>query len=183
MRINPEETQCMIIDMQERLMPAMKDRAACEERAVMLIKGLRILDIPMMITQQYTKGLGDSIPEIYEAAGTKEYFDKRSFSCLREETILDELEKNRSLGRKNVLVCGTESHVCVLQTCIDLKARGFQPVLVTDAIASRKKQDKKIALQRAVQEGILLTTAEAVLFELTVDSRHPKFREISVLVK
>ena len=71
----------------------------------------------------------------------------------------------------------------MLQTCIDLKALGYQPILVTDAIASRKESDKAIALQRAVQEGILLTTAESVLFELTVDSRHPKFKEISKLVK
>lgn len=183
MRILPEEAQCMIIDMQERLMPAMNGRKDCEDRALMLIRGLRVLEIPMMITQQYTRGLGGSIPEVYEAAGTTEYFDKRTFSCTKDEAILKALETNREAGRKFVLVCGTEAHVCVLQTCIDLKALGFQPVLVTDAIASRKKQDKKIALQRAVQEGILLTTAESLLFELTVDSRHPRFREISALVK
>ena len=183
MRILPEETQCMIIDMQERLMPAMNGRKACEDRALMLIRGLRVLDIPMLITQQYTKGLGGSIPEVYEAAGTTDYFDKRTFSCTKDEAILAALEEKRAAGRKNVLVCGTEAHVCVFQTCLDLKALGFQPVLVTDAIASRKKTDKKIALQRAVPEGILLTTAEAILFELTVDSRHPRFREISALVK
>ena len=166
MRILPEETQCMIIDMQERLMPAMNGRKACEDRALMLIRGLRVLDIPMLITQQYTKGLGGSIPEVYEAAGTTDYYDKRTFSCTKDEAILAALEEKRAAGRKNVLVCGTEAHVCVFQTCLDLKALGFQPVLVTDAIASRKKTDKKIALQRAVQEGILLTTAEAILFEL-----------------
>lgn len=180
MRILPEETQCMIIDMQERLMPAMNGRKACEDRALMLIRGLRVLDIPMLITQQYTKGLGDSIPEVYEAAGTKEYFDKRTFSCTKDGAILAALQENE---RGNVLVCGTEAHVCVLQTCIDLKELGYNPVLVTDAIASRKKSDKKIALQRAVQEGILLTTAEAILFELTLDSRNPVFRQISQLVK
>ena len=180
MRILPEETQCMIIDMQERLMPAMNGRKDCEDRALMLIRGLKLLEIPMLITQQYTKGLGDSIPEVYEAAGTKEYFDKRTFSCAQDEAIMDALKK---CGRKNVLVCGVEAHVCVLQTCIDLKDAGFRPILVTDAIASRKKSDKKIALQRAVQEGILLTTAEAILFELTLDSRNPVFRQISQLVK
>ena len=134
----------------------------------------------MLITQQYTKGLGDSIPEVYEAAGTKEYFDKRTFSCTKDGAILAALQENE---RGNVLVCGTEAHVCVLQTRIDLKELGYNPVLVTDAIASRKKSDKKIALQRAVQEGILLTTAEAILFELTLDSRNPVFRQISQLVK
>lgn len=183
MRILPENTQCMVIDMQERLMPAMNDREFCEERALMLIRGLRILDIPLMITQQYTKGLGGSIPAVCEAAGTDEYFEKNAFSCAREEKILAALKSGLRAGRENILVCGTEAHVCVLQTCIDLKSLGFQPVLVTDAIMSRKKEDKRIALQRAVQEGLLLTTAEAILFELMLDTGNPKFREISKLVK
>ena len=180
MRILPEQTQCMLIDLQERLLPAMSSREQCEERALLLAKGLKILDIPMLITQQYTKGLGMSVPGVYEAAGTQDFYDKRTFSCVQDEDIMSELKER---GRKNVLVCGVEAHVCVLQTCIDLKALGYQPILVTDAIASRKESDKAIALQRAVQEGILLTTAESVLFELTVDSRHPKFKEISKLVK
>ena len=180
MRILPEDSQCMIIDMQEKLMPTMTRREACEDRALMLIRGLKVLDIPMLITQQYTKGLGMSIPAVYEAAGTDAFFDKRAFSCAKDEAILAALEAR---NRKTVLVCGVESHVCVLHTCIDLKALGYQPVIVTDAVSSRKKSDKKTALRRAEQEDILLTTAESLLFELTVDSRHPKFKEISALVK
>lgn len=180
MRIIPEETQCMVIDMQEKLMAAMYNEEDCAERAVMMVAGLKALEVPVLITQQYTKGLGPTIPEVYEAAGSKEYFDKRTFSCMKDEAILEEVKKR---GRRNVLICGTEAHVCVLQTCIDLKEMGFQPILVTDAIASRKKRDKRVAQIRAEQEGILLTTAESILFELTVDSRNPKFREISKLVK
>lgn len=180
MRIHPEQTQCMVIDMQERLMAAMYNQEDCADRAVMLINGLKTLEIPILITQQYTRGLGPSIPGVYEAAGTEEYFDKHAFSCMKDEAIYAEV---KGRGRKNVLVCGTEAHVCVLQTCIDLKELGFQPILVVDAIASRKQRDKRVAQMRAMQEGILLTTAEAVLFELTVDSRSPKFREISRLVK
>lgn len=180
MRIIPAETQCMIIDMQEKLVPAMFNKEACEDRVCMLARGLNLLEIPMLITQQYTKGLGGSLPSVYEAAGTKEFFDKRTFSCAQDENIVAALQKK---NRKNVLICGTEAHVCVLQTCIDLKALGFQPILVIDAIASRKKSDLKAAIKRAMQEGVIITTAEAVLFELTVDSRHPKFRDISNVVK
>ena len=180
MRILPEETQCMIIDMQEKLVPAMFNKKECEDRVVMLARGLNILEIPLLITQQYTKGLGGSLPSVYEAAGTEEFFDKRTFSCAKDDAIVAALEKK---NRKNVVICGTEAHVCVLQTCIDLKELGYQPILVIDAIASRKKSDKKAAIQRAIQEGILITTAEAILFELTVDSRNPKFREISNVVK
>ena len=180
MRIKPEETQCMVIDMQEKLLPAMYNRKDCENRVAMLVRGLRALEVPFMLTQQYTKGLGNTVQEIYDAAGSEEFFDKRTFSCAQDEAIVAALKER---GRKNVLICGTEAHVCVLQTCIDLKEMGYQPILVTDAIASRKKNDHKLAMKRAIQEGVLLTTAEAVLFELTVDSRNPKFREISNLVK
>ena len=180
MRILPEKTQCLLIDFQEKLLPAMSGRELCEDRAVMLAKGLKLLDIPMIITQQYTKGLGMSVPGIYEAAGTEKYFDKRTFSCGQDDAIKKAIHEN---ARLNVLVCGVEAHVCVLQTCIDLKARGFNPILVVDAIASRRESDKNVAIQRAVQEGILLTTSESALFELTVDSQHPKFKEISKLVK
>lgn len=180
MRIIPAETQCMIIDMQEKLVPAMFNKEACEDRVCMLARGLNLLEIPMLITQQYTKGLGGSLPSVYEAAGTEEFFDKRTFSCAQDDNIVAALQKK---NRKNVLICGTEAHVCVLQTCIDLKALGFQPILVIDAIASRKKSDLKAAIKRAMQEGVIITTAEAVLFELTVDSRHPKFRDISNVVK
>ncbi len=180
MRINPEETQAVFIDLQEKLMPAMFGAEMCEERAEMLLRGLRVLDVPFLITQQYTKGLGNSVPGIIEAAGTDDYFDKRTFSCVKDEAIFDEI---CGRNRRFVLIAGTEAHVCVLQTCIDLVEAGFQPVLAVDAIASRRESDKEIAILRAQQEGVLLTTAEAVLFELTVDSRHPKFKEISKLVK
>ena len=179
MRILPEETGAVVIDMQEKLMMAMNETKVCEEKAAMLLKGLQVLSIPTVIVQQYTKGLGHTLPSLYEAAGTTEYCEKASFSCCRNKAILDKLE---SMG-KNILVMGTEAHICVLQSCIDLKAAGFQPVMVVDAVASRREADKKIAIERAIQEGILVTTAEAVLFELTLDSTNPCFKAISKLVK
>lgn len=180
MRILPEETGAVVIDMQEKLMMAMNETKACEEKAAMLLKGLQVLSIPTVIVQQYTKGLGHTLPSLYEAAGTTEYCEKASFSCCRNKAVLDKLE---SMGKKNILVMGTEAHICVLQSCIDLKAAGFQPVMVVDAVASRREADKKIAIERAIQEGILVTTAEAVLFELTLDSTNPCFKAISKLVK
>ena len=180
MRVLPEETQCMIIDMQEKLLPAMFSGDECEKRVGVLARGLRILEIPLLITQQYTKGLGNSVLSVFEAAGTDEFFDKRTFSCVHDDAILSALTEKK---RTNVLVCGIEAHVCVLQTCIDLKARGFQPILLVDAISSRKKRDMDAAIERAIQEGVLISTVESILFELTADSRHPKFKEISSLVK
>lgn len=180
MRILPEETQCMIIDVQEKLSPVMFSKEECVERIATLARGLNVLNIPLLITQQYTKGLGNTVPPIVDAAGTEDFFDKRTFSCAQDDAILGALTEKK---RKNVLVCGIEAHVCVLQTCIDLKARGFQPILVVDAISSRKERDLDAAIHRAIQEEILITTTESILFELTVDSRHPKFKEISAIVK
>jgi len=180
MRIFPEDTCGMIVDMQERLMPAMDEGESRQRKACMLAKGLKLLGIPTMITQQYTKGLGKSVAPIYEAAGKEEWFEKSAFSCWRDYDIQSALIKG---GRRNVVICGTEAHVCVLQTCIDLKAAGFKPILVTDAVASRDPFDRQMGIHRAMQEGVIMSTAESILFELTLDTFNPAFPEISKLIK
>ena len=98
---------------------------------MILLRGLKELGVPIYLTQQYTRGLGMTVPEIVEAAGTREYLEKISYSAAEE--VIPKLG-----GKKSVILCGIESHICVLQTVIDLKSRGFQPVLVTDCISSRK---------------------------------------------
>ena len=180
MRLLAEDTMGLIIDFQEKLMPVMAEREALEKRTDILIRGLKALDVPMVMTQQYTRGIGMTIPAVREAAGSDEYFDKLSFSCFEDEAIHDKIE---SLERKNVIICGLEAHICVLQTCMDLKAAGYTPVLVADCISSRKLSDKEIALLRAQAEGILITTSEAILFELTRKAGSAVFKEISRLIK
>ena len=180
MRLLAEDTMALIIDFQEKLMPVMAEREALEKRTDILLRGLKALEIPMVMTQQYTKGIGMTIPSVREAAGSDDYYDKLTFSCFEDEAIHDKVE---SLGRKNVIICGIEAHICVLQTCMDLKAAGYTPVLVADCISSRKLSDKEIALVRAQAEGILITTSEAVLFELTRKAGSAVFKEISRLIK
>ena len=180
MRLLAEDTMAMVVDFQEKLMPVMACAEDLETRTNILIKGLKVLDIPVFMTQQYTKGIGMTIPSIRQSMETEEYFDKTAFSCFDDEAIRSRIE---STGRKNVIICGIEAHICVLQTCMDLKAAGYVPVLVTDCISSRKLSDKEIALLRAQSEGIILTTSEAVLFELTRKAGTPVFKEISRLIK
>lgn len=180
MRIDARDALLLVVDMQEKLVPAMQNGAACTERLLMLTKGCRILDVPLMLTQQYTKGLGPSLAAVYEAAGTEEFYEKNSFSCCQDAAILAALKE---AGRRHILVCGIEAHVCVLQTCIDLLQEGFSPVLVTDAVDSRRETDRAAGLLRARQEGVVVTSAEAILFELTGSASHPRFKEISKLVK
>ena len=180
MRILPEETCGICIDMQEILLPAMYNCKGVLHRTEFLLKGLRLFGIPVIISQQYTKGLGASVEEIYEAAGTRDFMDKRAFSCCQDEKIM---EKFLTLGRRNVVVMGCETHVCVLQTCLDLKAAGFTPIIALDAVTSERKDDMDAAIIRAQQEGVLITSSEAILFELCGDSAGPKFKEFSNLVK
>ncbi len=184
MRIAADTTACLVIDYQEKIVPAMAHKEELIQNSVKLLTGLRILQIPMTITGQYTKGLGLNLPEIFQAAGTKDYIDKLTFSAYESEEVKAALGGGpEQTARTTILVCGIEAHVCVLQTCIDLKAAGYQPVLVADCISSRSESDKEVALIRARQEGILLTTCEAVLFELTRKAGSGVFKEISRLVK
>lgn len=180
MRIKKSETMAMIVDYQERLMPVIRNHEELEKNSAILIQGLKALEIPMVITQQYTKGLGMSSPFVFESAGTQEYMEKGTFSSLGEKEIAEHV---KSLGRKHVIVCGVEAHICVLQTCLDLKEQGYYPILVLDCIGSRKESDLEMAVSRAVQEGITVTTYESILFELLEKAGGETFKTISRLIK
>lgn len=181
MRFQRENTAAIIVDYQERIVPAMEESETLLAQAEKLIKGLQILEVPMIVTQQYTKGLGMTIPQMMELFGEDfHYTDKVSFSVYENEEARKELEES---GRKQIIVCGIEAHVCVLMTCLDLKAAGYDVIVAVDSIRSRKKEDYAYALERMKQEGIFLTTTEAILFELTSSAKSPYFKEISKLVK
>lgn len=180
MRIQASDTIAIPVDFQERLVPAIDNGSAIVKKSAMLINGLRILDIPIVITRQYPKGLGDIVPEIKEVLDSYETYDKLSFSVCGEQSFMVHITQS---DRKNVVVCGIEAHVCVLQTVIDLKAKGYTPVLVADCIGSRNPEDMKYAITRARDEGAVITTAESILFELTEKAGTDKFKAISKLVK
>lgn len=176
MRIEREHTIALVVDYQEKLVPAMNDTDKLIHNSCILLEGLKILDVPMVITQQYTKGLGMTVETITEAAGTAEYIDKISF------TAYDSV-KWKLRGKKYVIVCGIESHICVLQTVLDLKAAGFVPVLVADCVGSRKESDKQVALERARQEGAIVTTYESLLFELLKVAGTETSKKIQKLIR
>lgn len=184
MRILAEDTMALIVDYQERLMPVIDDSEKVIRNSSILVKGLKILNIPMLVTQQYTKGIGMTVPAICEALGSNRedlaYYDKVSFSCAGDENILEAI---KATGRKNIIVCGAEAHICVLQTVIDLLDLGYHVILVEDCIGSRKKKDRKVAVQRAVKEGAVLSTYESILFELTRVAKTDTFKAISALIR
>lgn len=181
MRINANDTAVFVVDYQEKLLPAMSGLEELMDNSKKLLKGLKELGIPMIVTEQYTKGLGPTVQEICECMGDSYHpYEKLTFSGLCTEEINAAV---KALGKKNILVCGVEAHVCVLQSVIDLKAEGFNVLLVEDCIASRKTKDKDIAVKRAMGEGAFITSAEAALFELTYAAGTPHFKTISKIVK
>lgn len=180
MRINLEDTMALVIDVQEKLVPVMKNSTECIRNIKLLTEGLSLLSVPFLITQQYTKGLGMTIPEIRDCMEPFSYQEKITFSCYEEE----EIRKNiQSRQRKNIILCGIEAHICVMQTAVDLKAAGYHVIVVTNCIDSRKAEDKAEALNRFAYEGILTSTYESVLFELTQRAGSDTFKSISRLIK
>lgn len=180
MRANLDTTIALIIDEQVKLMPVIHDAASTLHNTTVLVKGLKILDVPFIITQQYTKGMGMTEPVLLAAAETEDYLEKRTFSCLDTEEIKKALEKS---GKKQVLLAGVESHICVLQTAIDLIDAGYQVFVVENCVSSRRTTDKEIALKRMIQTGVQVTSYESILFELMRTSTHPNFKAISRLIK
>lgn len=181
MRLLPEETRCIVIDFQEKLVPVMAEKELLIKKSVMLLEGLKELGIPRIVTTQYAKGLGQTVPEIAEAAGNAAYADKKTFSAFGLPEVQAFLAEDKAV--KNVIIVGIETHICVVQTIMDLAAAGYRPVLAEDCVSSRNLHDKEIGVRRAMQERALVTTAEAVLFELTREAGNPHFKRISALVK
>ena len=180
MRITKENTVGLIVDIQERLFPAMFEKETLLKNTLILIHGLIELKLPLVITQQYTKGLGETIPEIQSCFSEFSYIEKRDFSCCDEPVVMDKLSE---LGAKNIIICGIESHVCVLQTAVDLKDAGFNPIVVMDCVSSRMKENIELVKERFRYEGIMMTSYESILFEITRSSAAPEFKAISKLVK
>lgn len=176
MRIEREQTIALVVDYQEKLVPAMHENEQLIHNSCILLEGLNTLEVPMILTQQYTKGLGMTVEPIAEAVGTTEYIDKIAFTAY-------DAVKWKLRGKKYVIVCGIESHICVLQTVIDLKAAGFVPVLVADCVSSRKESDKQVALERARQEGAIVTTYESLLFELLKVAGTETSKKIQKLIR
>ncbi|MDD4716171.1 MAG: hydrolase [Oscillospiraceae bacterium] len=180
MRILSDQTCAIVVDCQEKLIPAMNGREELVERLKILLAGLSALKIPMVVTEQYRRGLGLTVPELDPILQGVQRFEKISFSCLEVEQLKKQVAQ---LGKPNVIVCGTETHVCVLQTVLDLIADGYKPVVAADCVGSRTALDKSTALERMREEGAIITTSESILFELTRRAGTDEFKIISKLVK
>ena len=180
MRILKENTGAIIIDMQERLVPHMNKVEDLHKNMEILVKGLKEFEIPIIVSEQYRKGLGPTVENINEILGDSEFLEKTSFSCCDESCLH---EKLKSMNKKWMIIAGVESHICVMQTVIDMIEKGFIPVVIEDCVSSRKGNDKRIAIERMRQEGAIISTCESILFELCRYAGSDTFKAISNLVK
>ncbi len=180
MHMKLEDAVAMVIDIQEKLVPAIHNKDEVVQKNVQLLNGLKAVGCPVIFTQQYTKGLGMTVPELVETQDNFQYLEKMTYSCLDTQEIKDALEK---LGKKTVIISGLETHICVLQTVRDLIAEGYQVYLIADAISSRTEFNYQIGMERMKQEGAVISSVESVLFELLVKAGTPEFKVISKLIK
>ena len=183
MKLQRENTVLVIIDVQEKLMPVIDGSAGVIANIERLLRGCHILGVPGLLTEQYVKGLGPTVEPVRRAfAETSGYapIEKSCFSAYGCEAFSSRLA---SLGRKQVLIAGVETHVCVYQTVEDLLARDVAVSVIVDAVSSRATQNREIALQRLASDGAKLSSTEMALFELTVAAGTDEFRAISRLIK
>lgn len=180
MRITTDDALLLIIDVQERLTPHISGHEQVVDRIARVIQGVTVLGVPIMVNEQYKKGLGDTVAELKSLLADYPHFEKVTFSGIDDEVTLDAIRQH---DKKYVIICGIETHVCIMQTALDLLETGYIPVIVADAVGSRFAIDNETALKRLIQAGAILTTSESILFELCRSSKAPAFKTISGLVK
>lgn len=174
-RLAPDDCVLLVVDAQEKLLPAIHEHAALEKKLVQLVTGLGLLGVPVVFSEQYPKGLGKTVGSLAKLAPDAPVVEKTAFSAA--EAV------RPHLSRKHVLVAGMEAHICVRQTVYDLRRLDKKVTVIGDATGSRQTSDRDLALAEMRADEILIYGVEALLFELMADAAHPAFKKISELIK
>ncbi len=179
--LDRERTALVVVDFQERLLPSIAGQQGLILRTARLIRGARLLQLPILVTEQYPQGLGHTDAQLIEALGDQyQPIVKTAMSCLGEQVFRDRFT---ALARPQILLCGIETHVCVYQTALDMRAAGYEVHLLTDCVSSRQERDHETALQRMAQLGCALSTHEMAIFEILRVSGTPEFKEWVRLIR
>jgi len=176
MLLTAEHSLLMLIDLQSKLAPAIHNNAEVEQHCRWLVEVARELAVPVLATEQYPQGLGVTVPSLLNLLKSEEILEKIHFSAAQEPHIQAALADT---GRRQIVLCGTETHVCVLQTALDLVAAGYQVFVVAEACGSRRDSDKQLALGRLQQAGAVIVSREMVAFEWLQQAGTAQFRHIS----
>jgi len=170
----------VIIDIQEKLFPTVHDHERLLARVDLLIFAAGLMGVPVLVTEQYPKGLGHTIPEIRQSLPEMDPLTKTDFSCVAAPGFSQRLS---SLGRDQIVLTGIEAHICVAQTALDLASAGRKVIVVADAVSSRRPLDLQTSLRRMEQSGLTLSTAEAIVFEWLRRAGTEEFKTIQPKLK
>ncbi len=179
--LSRENVMIIMIDIQEKLSPAMNNESDIIKNSKIILEMARVLDIPVIVTEQYPNGLGSTLEELkeYYTDRTRVY-DKVSFSALRTESIRETIEK---INRPNVIIFGIETHICVYQTVKDLLVKGYNTYVPIDAVGSRTKENNDNGLELMRDFGARVSNVETILFELLEKAGTDEFKQLSPLIK
>jgi nicotinamidase-related amidase len=183
MLIDGRKSTLLLVDVQERLLPAVQNSGDVESRCSILLKAAKALDVPVTVSEQYPRGLGHTVPGLKAELGNAPVFEKLAFSCWKDPAIKDHLIGHHEAGRPLVILAGVEAHVCVLQTAADLSAAGFGVFAVADAMSSRAPSSVALAHDRMRQNGVSIVNTEMVVFELLGQAGTAEFKALSALVR
>ncbi len=180
MLIRAADSVLVVIDMQERLVPAMQAPALTLKNTRLLLQAADNCSVPTLLTEQYPQGLGPTVPEIAKTASNATIIEKTHFSCWEEASFQDQF---RALNKKQAVLAGMEAHICVVQTAASLTEQGFEVFVVSDATASRTLESETACLRRLAASGVHVVTSEMVIFEWLGKAGTPAFKALLPLIK
>ncbi|MDQ4060126.1 MAG: isochorismatase family protein [Pseudomonadota bacterium] len=184
MLLASEKSQLLVIDIQDKVLPAVRDAERVVARTRVLIESARRLDVPILVAEHCPKALGATVAEVRDALGNEpRVLAKTTFSCARDAALAGALADGRRKGRPQVAVAGIESHVCVLQSVLDLNERGYDVFVVADAVSSREPESRELALARMRQAGIATVNTEMTVFEWLERGDTPQLKALLPLLK
>jgi nicotinamidase-related amidase len=175
--LDPETCALVVVDIQQKLLPPIFNKEALVKNSQLLIRLAKILDLPIMATTQYSKGLGGTVPEIASLLGDVAIDDKLEFSCFGSDHFRSKL-KSLPGNRNTVLLCGMEAHICVMQTALGALNQGYLVHVASDAVGSRAEWNWKIGLDRMKAAGAVISSTEMMMYELLRCSGTPQFKEL-----
>jgi len=181
--LSASRSQMLLIDVQEKLLPAMAEPDLTLANCAKLAQAANRLGVPLTVSEQYPKGIGASVEALRAHIAGACVMEKMSFSCMCDEGIAARLDEMKQAGRDQLLICGIEAHVCVLQSALGAKAAGFDVFVAADASSSRAPASKALALSRMSQSGVQIVSTEMAIFEWLAIAGTADFKALMPLVK
>jgi nicotinamidase-related amidase len=179
--LQADKTVLLVVDLQEKLLPVIRGGKRVVKNSVLLLRLARVLDIPIVVTTQYTRGLGPTVPDIANEAPGLQPLDKVSFGAFGDEGFRSRILDHAT--RDQILVCGIETHICVCQTVLAARERGYAVHVAADAVSSRSKENHRTGLARMQSAGAMISSTEMAVYELLGRSDTPAFKSLLPLLK